>query len=48
MIVCPWKELHRYAAILPGLEEAVKLVASLESLRVTSSCRVWSIGRHVD
>ena len=32
MIVCPWKELHRYAAILPGLEEAVKLVASLEDL----------------
>ena len=32
MIVCPWKELHRYASLLPGLEEAVKLVDSLEDL----------------
>ncbi|MBE6976757.1 MAG: DUF386 domain-containing protein [Ruminococcaceae bacterium] len=32
MIVCPWKELNRYAAILPGLEEAVKLVDSLTDL----------------
>ncbi|MBO5323024.1 MAG: YhcH/YjgK/YiaL family protein [Oscillospiraceae bacterium] len=32
MIVCPWKELHRYADLLPGLEEAVKLVDSLEDL----------------
>ena len=32
MIICPWKELHRYAAILPGVEEAVKLVDSLTDL----------------
>ena len=32
MIVCPWKELHRYASLLPGLEDAVKLVDSLEDL----------------
>ena len=32
MIVCPWKELHRYEAILPGLEEAVKLVNALTDL----------------
>ena len=32
MIVCPWKDLHRYADLLPGWEEAVKLIASLEDL----------------
>ena len=32
MIICPWKELPRYAAILPGVEEAVKLVDSLTDL----------------
>lgn len=26
MIVCPFKELGRYAAIIPGLEEAVKAI----------------------
>ena len=31
MIVCPWNELSRYSAIIPGLEEAVKLVNSLEN-----------------
>ena len=29
MIVCPWKDLSRYAAILPGLEEAVEAVNAL-------------------
>ena len=29
MIVCPWKDLGRYAPILPGLEEAMKAVAEL-------------------
>ena len=32
MIICPWKDLNRYADLLPGLEEAVKLVNSLEDL----------------
>ena len=31
MIVCPWKDLGRYAAILPGLEEAVEQVNALTS-----------------
>lgn len=26
MIVCPWKEIGRYAAIIPGLEEALTVV----------------------
>lgn len=29
MIVCPWKDIGRYAAILPGLEEAVAAVNAL-------------------
>lgn len=32
MIVCPWKELGRYAPIIPGLEEALNVVASLPSM----------------
>lgn len=32
MIVCPWKDLGRYAPIIPGLEEAMKVVAGLENL----------------
>ena len=32
MIVCPWKDLGRYAPIIPGLEEAIKLVNELETL----------------
>ena len=31
MIICPWKELPRYAAVIPGLEEAIKAVEALES-----------------
>ena len=30
MIVCPWKDLGRYAAAIPGLEEAMKVVAELD------------------
>ena len=26
MIVCPWKDLGRYAPIIPGLEDAIKAV----------------------
>lgn len=29
MIVCPWKDLERYAPIIPGLEEAMKAVAEI-------------------
>ena len=29
MIVCPWKDLGRYAPIIPGLEEAMKAVAEI-------------------
>lgn len=31
MIICPWKELPRYADVIPGLEEAMKAVEALES-----------------
>lgn len=31
MIVCPWKELKRYAAVIPGLEEAMEAVNKLGS-----------------
>ncbi len=31
MIVCPWKDLGRYAPIIPGLEEAMNVVAGLEN-----------------
>jgi len=32
MIVCPFKELGRYAAIIPGLEEAMKAIHELTGL----------------
>ena len=32
MIVCPWKDLGRYAPIIPGLEEAMKVVAEMDDL----------------
>ena len=31
MIVCPYKDLERYAPIIPGLEEAMKAIAAMES-----------------
>lgn len=31
MIVCPWKDISRYASVIPGLEEAVEAVNSLTS-----------------
>ena len=30
MIVCPYKDLERYAPIIPGLEEAMKAIAAME------------------
>ncbi len=32
MIVCPWKDIGRYAAVIPGLEEAIKAVSALTDL----------------
>ena len=32
MIVCPFKDLGRYAAVIPGLEEAVKAVSEIKSM----------------
>ena len=32
MIVCPWKELGRYESVIPGLAEAMELVAGLTNL----------------
>ena len=32
MIICPWKELPRYEAVIPGLAEAMKAVEALESM----------------
>lgn len=31
MIICPWKDIMRYAPVLPGLEEAVAAVNALDS-----------------
>ena len=31
MIMCPWKDIMRYAPVLPGLEEAVEAVNALTS-----------------
>lgn len=31
MIVCPWKDLKRYAAVIPGLEEAMEKIDALRS-----------------
>ena len=32
MIICPWKELPRYAPAIAGLEEAIALVNSLQTM----------------
>lgn len=32
MIVCPWKEIGRYAAVIPGLAEAVALIENLKTM----------------
>ncbi len=36
MIVCPWKDIARYEAIIPGLAEAVAAVNALESWEVAT------------
>lgn len=32
MIVCPWKDIGRYAAVIPGLEEAIAAANALTDL----------------
>lgn len=32
MIICPWKDIGRYAAIVPGVEEVIKAVEGLTDL----------------
>ena len=32
MIVCPWKDIARYASVIPGLAEAVEAVNNLKSM----------------
>ncbi len=32
MIICPWKEIRRYAGSIPALEEALAVIENLESL----------------
>lgn len=34
MIVCPWKDILRYAPIIPGLEEAFEKVNALTYLYI--------------
>lgn len=36
MILCPFKELRRYAAVIPGLEEAIKTIEALENWDVAT------------
>ncbi|MBE6946929.1 MAG: DUF386 domain-containing protein [Ruminococcaceae bacterium] len=36
MIICPWKDLARYASVIPGLEEAMSVVAGLENWEVAT------------
>ena len=36
MIVCPWKDLARYAPVIPGLKEAADLINNLENLDVAT------------
>ena len=31
MILCPWKEIDRYEAVIPGLQEAVEFINNLKS-----------------
>ena len=31
MIICPWKDIARYETVIPGLKEAVDLIAKLEA-----------------
>ena len=31
MIICPWKDIKKYASLLPGIEEAADAINALES-----------------
>ena len=34
MIICPWKEVRRYAGSVPGLEEAIAVIDGLKNFEV--------------
>lgn len=34
MIICPWKEIRRYAGVIPGLEEALTTIEAMKTLEV--------------
>ena len=36
MIICPWKDIKKYASVLPGIEEAFDAVNSLTSLEANT------------
>ena len=36
MILCPFKELRRYAAVIPGLEEAIKTIEEIPNWEVAT------------
>lgn len=36
MILCPFQELRRYAAVVPGLEEAIAAIAALPNYEVAT------------
>ena len=36
MILCPWKDIKKYAALLPGIEEAFDAVNALETLEAAT------------
>ena len=36
MIVCPWKDLNRYAPVVLGLQEAADLISKLETLEAAT------------
>ena len=33
MIVCPWKDIKKYASLLPGIDEAFDAVNALQQIR---------------
>ena len=32
MIICPWKDIRRYSAVIPGLEEAIAAADAVTDL----------------
>ena len=31
MIICPWKDIKKYASLLPGIDEAVEAINGLNT-----------------